>query len=186
MGANGFVRVAPKILLRDVMTSLVSADMPTGFSHSSHGTQLPGCILEFYTVPSGITYAKGHLEVAFCVFGSKLILNMRIKELFNPAGVSQSFAGLTVFLDQNNCQIRNKTKQEDAVLLHLLRESDGVEGHAYLRVKKEYSDFQDQLLRWVFNEPGIVGLTINGLTDFETGFELTSVGGQQQLSQQGS
>lgn len=113
--------------------------------------------------------------------GREYTYKMRIKDLFNPIGVSQSFSGLTVFLDQNNCKVVNKTMQDGAVLLHLQRELDGVEGHAYVRVKKDHADFKDQLLKWAFNEPKIIGLTINELINLETGLGFTSVDGRLQL-----
>lgn len=117
--------------------------------------------------------------MVFRIFGSTLE-SMLVRDLFNPTGVSQSFSGLTVFLDHNNCQIINKTRQDKAVLLHLRRESDRVEGRAYMRVKKEYLELQGQLLNWAFNEPRIVGLTVNELNYWNV--PLISVDGRLQLN----
>lgn len=111
---------------------------------------------------------------------------MKVRELFSPPGVSQSFAGLTVFLDQNNCQVVGKTKQDEAILLHLQRESDGTEGHSYLRVQKDYADVADDLLKWAFEEPRIIGLTINELSSLETGLGVSSVGGRMQVNRHGN
>lgn len=107
---------------------------------------------------------------------------MWVRELFNPMGVSQSFSGLTTFLDGDNCKIVNKTKQDEAVLLHLRREEDGVEGHAYMRPQKQFAPIAEQLLNWAFAEPKIVGLTVNELANLDTGLSVSSVGGKMQLS----
>lgn len=53
---------------------------------------------------------------------------MKVKELFKPTGISQSIGGTAIFLDRENCVIVNKTKNDNSVLLHLKRESDGEEG----------------------------------------------------------
>ena len=108
---------------------------------------------------------------------------MKTKELFIVGGPSQSFDGRSPFLDQNNCQIVNKTKQDDAVVLSLKRESDSEEGRASMRVRPEYLDPRDQLLTWAFLAPGIIGLTINQLNELETGFEITTFAGRSQLQQ---
>lgn len=107
---------------------------------------------------------------------------MLVKEIFQPIGISQSFGGLTTFLGHDDCQVENKTRNEGSVLLHLKRESDGTEGHAYLRVQKDYADISDQLLDWAFAEPRIIGLTINELFDLETGIRISLVNGKLQVS----
>jgi hypothetical protein len=106
---------------------------------------------------------------------------MKIKELFKSVGVSQSIGGTAVFLDRENCVIENKTKNEDSVLLHLKRESDGEEGHAYLRVKDEYKELEAPILNWAFNSVGIMGLTLNELEDMETNLAIQKTQGRISL-----
>ena len=96
---------------------------------------------------------------------------MRIKELFKPTAVSHSIGGLTEFLDRDNCKIVNKTKGEGFVLLQLKRESDGEEGHAYLRVKDEFKNSTSEFLRWAFVNEKMMGLTLNQLDNLETNLE---------------
>jgi hypothetical protein len=93
---------------------------------------------------------------------------MKIKELFKPTGISQSVGGLAILLDRDNCHIVNKTKNEDSVLLHLKRASDGEEGRSYLRVQDQFESVAPQLLNWAFTSNGIMELTLNQLDDFET------------------
>ncbi len=96
---------------------------------------------------------------------------MKIKELFKPTNISQSIGGFAVFLDKDNCQIINKTKGEDFVLLHLKRESDEEEGHSYLRVKDEFKNSTSEFLRWAFVNEKMMGLTLNQLDNLETNLE---------------
>ena len=96
---------------------------------------------------------------------------MKVKELFKPVAVSHSIKGLTEYLDRDNCQIVNKTKGEGFVLLHLKRESDGEEGHAYLRVKDEFKNNNSEFLRWAFVSEKMIGLTLNQLDNLETNLE---------------
>ena len=93
---------------------------------------------------------------------------MKIKELFKNTSISQSIGGLIIFLDNDNCQIINKTKNIDSIILHLKRESDGEEGQTHLRVQDQLREISTQLLNWVFTSKEIVGLTLNQLADFET------------------
>ena len=106
---------------------------------------------------------------------------MKVKELFKPTGVSQSIGGTATFLDRENCQVVNKTKNEDSVLLHLKRESDGEEGRAYLRVQNQFESLATQLLNWAFTSGSIIGLTLNKLDDLETNLSVESIGGKLQL-----
>jgi hypothetical protein len=106
---------------------------------------------------------------------------MKIKELFKPTGISQSIGGLAIYLDRENCQVINKTKNEDSVLLHLKRESDGEEGRAYLRVQDQFKSLETELLNWAFVSKSIVGLTLNKLDDLETNLSVESFGGKLQL-----
>lgn len=106
---------------------------------------------------------------------------MKIRELFKSTGILQSFDGTAIFLDRENCQIINKTKNNDSILLHLKRESDGEEGRAYLRVQKKFESVAPQLLRWAFNSDSIIGLTLNQLDDLETNLNIENIGGRLQL-----
>lgn len=106
---------------------------------------------------------------------------MKVKELFKPTGISQSFSGTAIFLDRENCQIVNKTKNEDSVLLHLKRESDGEEGNAYLRAQDKFKTISSELLNWAFVSKNIIGLTLNQLDDLETNLEIESASGKLQL-----
>ena len=99
----------------------------------------------------------------------------KIRELFIPTGVSQSFSGAAELLNQNNCKIADKTKNDDSILLNLKRDSDGAEAHAYLRVKNEFKILEKQLLQWAFAEGKIIGLTLNELENLETGLDLESM-----------
>jgi hypothetical protein len=101
--------------------------------------------------------------------------NMKIKELFKPVSVGQSFDGRSPFLDQNNCKIVNKHKNEDSIIIDLKRESDGEEGHAYLRVLDEFKNTESQVLDWAFENNDIIGLTINQLENFETNLNIENI-----------
>ncbi len=106
---------------------------------------------------------------------------MRVRELFKSTGLTQSIGGTAIFLDRENCQIVNKTKNENSIVLHLKRESDGEEGRAHLRVKDEFESISPQLLNWAFASESIVGLTLNQLDDLETNMSVESMGGKLQL-----
>jgi hypothetical protein len=106
---------------------------------------------------------------------------MKIKEIFKSTNISQSIGGLTIYLDRDNCQIVNKTKNEDSILLHLKRESDGEEGHAYLRVQDQFKNLSAKLLNWAFVSKNIIGLTLNQLEDFETNLDIENISGQIKL-----
>lgn len=110
------------------------------------------------------------------------ITTMKVRELFRPVNISQSIGGLTIFLDRENCQIVNKTKRNNSVLLHLKRESDGEEGHAHFRVRDKFESVSPQLLRWAFASKDIIGLTLNQLDDLETNLEVGKVHGRLQLN----
>ena len=107
---------------------------------------------------------------------------MKIRELFKSTGLTQSIGGTAIFLDRENCQIVNKTKNENSIVLHLKRESDGEEGRAHLRVKDEFESIAPQLLNWAFTTESIIGLTLNQLDDLETNLNIEKVNGQIQLS----
>lgn len=106
---------------------------------------------------------------------------MRVRELFKSTGLTQSIGGTAIFLDRENCQIVNKTKNENSIVLHLKRESDGEEGRAHLRVQDEFETLSAQLLNWAFASESIIGLTLNQLDDFETNLSVESTGGKFQL-----
>lgn len=106
---------------------------------------------------------------------------MKVKELFKPTGISQSIGGTALLLDRDNCQIVNKTKNEDSILLHLKRESDEEGGRAYLRVQNQFENLSPELLNWAFVNKVIIGLTLNQLEDFETNLKVEKVGSRLQL-----
>ena len=106
---------------------------------------------------------------------------MRVRELFKSTGLTQSIGGTAIFLDRENCQIVNKTKNENSIVLHLKRESDGEEGRAHLRVQEKFETISPQLLNWAFASESIVGLTLNQLDDLETSLSVESTGGKLQL-----
>lgn len=107
---------------------------------------------------------------------------MRVRELFKPTTISQSIGGFAIFLDRDNCQVVNKTKNKNSVILHLKRELDGEEGRAHLRVQDQFETISDQLLSWAFNSNSIIGLTLNQLDDLETNLNIEKVQGRIQLS----
>jgi hypothetical protein len=107
---------------------------------------------------------------------------MKIKELFTVGDMIQSIGGLAVFLNRDNCQIKNWKKTDEAVVLTLKRQSDGEEGHAYLRARKEFSEIGDQLLGWVFSSGKVRDLTLNQLSELETDLQVTSIGGRMMLN----
>ena len=106
---------------------------------------------------------------------------MRVRELFKSTGLTQSIGGTATFLDRENCQIVNKSKNENSIVLHLKRESDGEEGRAHLRVKDEFESISAQLLNWAFASESVVGLTLNQLDDLETNLNIEKVQGRIQL-----
>ena len=100
---------------------------------------------------------------------------MKIKELFTVGGMIQSIGDLVMLLDQDNCQIENKKKNDDAVILFLKRESDGNEGRVYLRVRKNLSEITDQLLNWAFSDKKMIGLTLNQLAEMDTDIQISKI-----------
>lgn len=108
---------------------------------------------------------------------------MKIKEIFRIGGIIQSIGGLTVYLNQDNCVVHNKSKIDDAVILHLKRESDGEEGNAYLRVRDEFKSIKDPLLNWAFTSSSIMELTLNQLESLDTNLRIESSGGRLALHQ---
>jgi hypothetical protein len=93
---------------------------------------------------------------------------MKISELYTIGEPSQSFDGRSEFLDWNNCKIEKMSINEDYVLLHLKRDSDGEEGSAYLRVKDYLKSRKAIFLGFAFTDSRLIGLTLNELRDFET------------------
>lgn len=93
---------------------------------------------------------------------------MKIKELYTVGGLSQSFDGRSEFLDWSNCKIERMSVNEDYILLHLKRDSDGEEGNAYLRVKDHLKPREAVFLGFAFTDNRLIGLTLNELSDFET------------------
>ena len=93
-----------------------------------------------------------------------------------------SIGDRAIYLDRDNCLIKNKTKKEDAIVLSLKRESDGEEGKSYLRVRDQFKNISGQLLNWAFTSENIVDLTLNQLDDLETNLNIEKVQGRIQLS----
>ena len=106
---------------------------------------------------------------------------MKVKDLFKPVGITQSFNSLSTHLDSNNCQIDGKSKKDDYVLLKLKRTADGEEGHAYLRVQDQFKSLAIALLNWAFASDDIIGLTLNELEGFETNHEVENLQGRLSL-----
>jgi len=104
---------------------------------------------------------------------------MLVKKLFNIGGIIES--GPTIFLNGDNCQIFNKTKKKDAVILNLKRQSDGQEGKSYLHVMDEYKEIESSLLKWAFVSVSIVGLTLNQLRELDIDLEIERIGNHLQL-----
>ena len=99
---------------------------------------------------------------------------MKVKDMFKPVGIAQSFNGSFSHLDSNNCQIDAKSKKDNYILLKLKRKSDGEEGQAHLRVQDQFSSVAPTLLNWAFISKDIIGLTLNELENFETNHEVES------------
>ena len=106
---------------------------------------------------------------------------MKFKDIFRIGGITQTIGGLVTFLDWDNCKVENKKQIDSAVVLIIKRESDGEEGHAYVRVQDQFKGVTDQLLKWVFVNGKIVGLTLNELNSIDTGLEITSTEGRQSV-----
>lgn len=106
---------------------------------------------------------------------------MRVRELFKTTGFTQSISGTAIPLDRENCQIVNKTKKENSIVLHLKRDLDKKEGKAYLKVRDKFETLSAQLLIWALDSKSIVGLTLNQLDDLETNFSIESIEGKLQL-----
>ena len=90
---------------------------------------------------------------------------MKIKDIFTIGGITESINGRTPFLDWHNCEIDNKSMSEDAVILLLKRKSDEEEGRSYLRVQEKFKSISNQLLKWAFTNPRIIGITLNDLNN---------------------
>ena len=107
---------------------------------------------------------------------------MKVKELFTIGDMIQSIGGTVTFLDRDNCQVENKRKTDNAVVLTLKRESDGEEGHAYLRVRGEFSGIAEPLLDWAFVSESLIGLTLNQLTELDSNLKVSSLNGRMMLN----
>ncbi len=103
---------------------------------------------------------------------------MKVKELFNVGGPIQSLSGVVELLDYTNCKVTNKTKQEKAVVFKMMRESDGQEGTAYLRVLPQYDSVAQQLVNWAFANNSMIGLNLNDIAYMDTNIQITSIDGK--------
>ena len=108
---------------------------------------------------------------------------MKINELFRVGDVAHTLKGASDFLDRDNCQIVNITKESESIVLHLKRESDGEEGKSYLRVREEFNSIECQLLDAVFGLKSALGLTLNQLAELETGVNLEKSNGRLSIVQ---
>ena len=108
---------------------------------------------------------------------------MKVKDLFNVGEPPQAVVGTREFLNSTNCTVVNKTKQEEAVLLKVKRDQDGMEGNAYLRVLPQYREVAEQLVNWGFADGRMIGLTLNDIRYLDTNIEITSLGGRMMFSQ---
>jgi hypothetical protein len=107
---------------------------------------------------------------------------MKVKDLFKHTNILQSIGGLKIFLDKENCQIVNKTKNDDSIRINLKRASDGGEAQSYLRVKEKYISVAPQLLNWAFASENIIGLTLNQLDEFETNLDVENFQGRLRIT----
>ena len=97
---------------------------------------------------------------------------MKINEIFKIGDIMESVDGRVPYLDRDNCQIINKTKNDDSVILYLKRNSDGEEGRAYLRVQDKFKNMAGKILNLAFVNEKMIGLTLNQLGDLEMGVEI--------------
>jgi hypothetical protein len=107
---------------------------------------------------------------------------MKVKDLFKHTNILQSIGGLKIFLDKDNCQVVNKTKNDDSVRLNLKRASDGGEAQSYLRVREKFISIAPQLLSWAFVSDNIMGLTLNQLDEFETNLNIENFQGRLKIT----
>lgn len=105
---------------------------------------------------------------------------MKIKEIFIIGNIPKSAKDRKPYLDRDNCQIENKTKSGNVIMLHLKRQLDGVEGTTYIRVRDRFEGITDQLLNQIFVNTDIIGLTLNQLNDFEINLGIEKTGGRLQ------
>ena len=68
------------------------------------------------------------------------------------------------------------------MILLLKRQPDRQEGHAYLRVRSDFSSIADQLLNWAFSSEQLIGLTLNQLSELETNLQIGSLNGRLMLN----
>ena len=102
-----------------------------------------------------------------------------MRELFRIGGIAR-FSNKE-YLTHSNCQIKSKTLNDDSIRLHLKRDEGGLEGDSSLRVKEEYKDIRKELLRKIFTNENMIGLTLNELMNLDTNLEIESYGGRMQV-----
>jgi len=110
---------------------------------------------------------------------------MKIREIFHIGDPMQPFDGTIELLDHNNCRIENKKRQEHSILLNVLRDLDGREGNAHLRVRPEFQSVEDQLLGWAINDERMIGLTLNDLEYLDASVEISTFGGKMMFKRKG-
>ena len=89
-----------------------------------------------------------------------------IRKLFDIGGVFSSVDGHSEFLDWDNCKIVHKTPREDCIILHLKRETDGMEGKSFVKVKPEFINRKDLLNKFFINKE-IMNYTLNQISDIQ-------------------
>ncbi len=92
---------------------------------------------------------------------------MKVKDLFNNLGMGQSFSGPVTFLDRVNCKLSKRMRLPDSVLLTMIRESDGAEGHAFLRIRDSVKSKHKELLNWAESSTELDGLTLEEIENVE-------------------
>lgn len=97
---------------------------------------------------------------------------MKVSKLFKITGISEFLGKNLGLLDRDNCKIVDRTKNENSLVLHLKRESDGQGGQAHLRVQDQFETISAQLLNWALVSNSIIGLTLNQLDNLETDSEI--------------
>ncbi|MFA6177497.1 MAG: hypothetical protein WC694_01220 [Candidatus Paceibacterota bacterium] len=106
---------------------------------------------------------------------------MQIKDIFNVGPVGSMGRRLQSYLNGGNCQIINKTLNEDRVDFRLRRESDGMEGDSFIKVRDEFKERNKELLNWIFVNKEIMGLTIDQLAQMETNLKMEIFNGHVQI-----
>jgi hypothetical protein len=106
---------------------------------------------------------------------------MKIREIFNIGGLRGSFTGPQPLLDRNDCEIYQKNIKPEGLALILRRKEDGLEGKVSLKVKDEFNSLENILIKLIYNNEEMIGLTLNQLDDLETGINITETEGRMSI-----